>query len=47
MPEEERENARAARKAEYERKQAERERKEYLEAIKPHNFWSFLGLGSK
>lgn len=26
---------------------AERDRKEFLEAIKPHNLWSFLGIGEK
>jgi hypothetical protein len=47
LPESERQAAIDRRRREWEAKQKEDEHQEYLEAVKPHNLWSFLGLGRK
>ena len=47
LPPEEREKIIAFRARAAEQAREERERKELLDAIKPHNLWSFLGLGKK
>lgn len=47
LPEEERQKVIDARTKRAQAAKEERERQEYLEAIKPHNLWSFLGLGRK
>lgn len=46
-PESERQGMIERRKAYRDAARVERERKEMLEALKPHNFWSFFGLGRK
>lgn len=47
MPEDMRDAAIQRRKDWKQSLQRQRERDETIEAIKPHNLWSFLGLGSK
>ena len=47
MPEDQREAAIKRRSDWQQEKQRQREHEQMVEALKPHNLWSFLGLGSK
>ena len=47
MPEDQREAAIQRRKDWQQEKQRQREHAEMVEAAKPHNLWSFLGIGKK
>lgn len=47
VPESEREGLIKARQEKLQQEQEERRRQEEIEALKPHNLWSFLGLGPK